>query len=97
VESGLRLLGMKDKADQLVTTMNRAAEQAVPLAKPLLQNAIKSMTVSDAKNILAGGDTSQFVQPDCRRRTRHSAKPGGLWEQDSGKGFRFLEVISYAD
>ena len=58
VESGLRLLGMKDKADQLVTTMNRAAEQAAPLAKPLLQNAIKYMTVSDAKNILAGGDSS---------------------------------------
>ncbi len=58
IESGLRMLGLKDRADQLVTSMNRAAEQAVPLAKPLLQNAVKSMTVSDAKKILSGGDTS---------------------------------------
>jgi hypothetical protein len=38
--------------------MNRAAEQAVPLALPLLKSAIKSMSVSDAQQILSGGDTS---------------------------------------
>ena len=38
--------------------MNRAAESAVPLAKPLLINAVKSMTLTDAKNILTGGETS---------------------------------------
>lgn len=54
----LRMAGMGKQADELVTAMNRAAEAAVPEAKPLLVNAIKSMTVEDAKNILTGGDDS---------------------------------------
>ena len=58
VESGLRLLGMKKQADELVTAMNRAAEQAVPEAKPLLVSAVKNMSVQDAKGILTGGDTA---------------------------------------
>jgi hypothetical protein len=44
--------------DELITGMNRAAEQAVPLGKDLLVGAVKSMSVTDAKNILAGGDDS---------------------------------------
>ena len=58
IERALRFAGLQDQADQLVQSMNTAAEQAVPMAKPLLANAVKSMTVSDAKKILAGGDTS---------------------------------------
>ena len=58
VESGLRLLGMQRQADELVTAMNRAAEQAVPEAKPLLSGAVKNMSVQDAKGILTGGDTA---------------------------------------
>lgn len=51
-------LGQGQKIDELITAMNRAAEQAVPFAKPLLVNAVKNMTVVDAKNILSGGNTS---------------------------------------
>ena len=58
VESGLRLLGMQRQADELVTAMNRAAEQAVPEAKALLAGAIKNMSVQDAKGILTGGETA---------------------------------------
>lgn len=58
VRSMLKMAGQSKKLDELEESMNRAAETAVPLAKPLLFNAIKSMTLSDAKNILAGGDTS---------------------------------------
>lgn len=54
----LSRLGQGRKIDELITAMNRAAEQAVPFAKPLLINAVKSMTVVDAKNILTGGNTS---------------------------------------
>ncbi|HWW06895.1 DUF4197 domain-containing protein [Collimonas sp.] len=54
----LRMTGQGQKLDDLVASMNHAAEQAVPLAKPLLLNAVKSMSVTDAKNILTGGDTS---------------------------------------
>jgi len=58
IEGGLRLLGMQKQADELVTAMNRAAEQAVPEAKSLLLGAIKNMSVQDAKGILTGGDTA---------------------------------------
>ncbi|MFL6657538.1 MAG: DUF4197 domain-containing protein [Massilia sp.] len=54
----LKMAGQGDRLDQLVIDMNHAAEQAVPMAKPLLLNAVKSLTVTDAKNILAGGETS---------------------------------------
>jgi hypothetical protein len=51
-------LGQGKRVDALVTSMNRGAEQAVPFAKDLLSSAVKGMSVTDAKNILKGGDTS---------------------------------------
>ena len=54
----LKMTGKGQQLDDLVVQMNHAAEAAVPMAKPLLLNAVKSMTVTDAKNILTGGDTS---------------------------------------
>ena len=56
VESGLRMIGMGRQADELVTSMNRAAEMAVKEATPLLVGSVKSMSVSDAKGILTGPD-----------------------------------------
>jgi len=54
----LKMTGRGQQLDELEVAMNRAAESAVPLAKPLLLNAVKSMTITDAKNILTGGETS---------------------------------------
>ena len=56
VESGLRMLGMGRQADELVASMNHAAEMAVREATPLLVSSVKSMSVSDAKGILTGPD-----------------------------------------
>jgi hypothetical protein len=61
IERGLRTFGMRRQADELVLTMNRAAEAAAPEAKRLLLDAVKSMTVQDAKGILTGGDTAATV------------------------------------
>jgi Protein of unknown function (DUF4197) len=58
VEGAMRAIGMRRQADELVLTMNRAAEAAVPEAKPLLVDAVKKMSVQDAKGILTGGDTA---------------------------------------
>lgn len=55
-EKGMRMFGMGKQADELVTRMNRAAEAAVPEAKTLLVDAVKKMSVEDAKGILTGGD-----------------------------------------
>ncbi|MDO8300716.1 DUF4197 domain-containing protein [Lacisediminimonas sp.] len=54
----LQMTGRGQQLDELVVAMNHAAEAAVPMAKPLLLNAVKSMSVTDAKQILTGGDTS---------------------------------------
>ena len=54
----LRTLGQGAKLDELLTAMNRGAEAAVPMAKDLLVSTVNSMTVSDAKAILAGGNTA---------------------------------------
>lgn len=66
IESGLRMMGMKKQADELVLSMNRAAEAAAPEARQLLVDAVKKMSVQDAKAILAGGDTAAT---DYFRRT----------------------------
>ena len=54
----LNMTGRGQQLDELVIAMNHAAEAAVPMAKPLLLNVVKTMSVADAKQILTGGDTS---------------------------------------
>ncbi len=57
-EKLMRRVGLGSMADNLVLTMNRAAEAAVPEAKTLLVDAVKAMTLTDAKAILSGGPDS---------------------------------------
>ncbi len=54
VEKALRKLKQDQLADDFVTTMNRAAEQAVPQAAEVLGESIRQMTLSDAEGILRG-------------------------------------------
>ncbi|MFN3305448.1 MAG: DUF4197 domain-containing protein [Roseateles sp.] len=54
----LRATGQGARLDELVTAMNRAAEAAVPAAKPLLVKAVRDMSVEDGLKILRGGDDS---------------------------------------
>lgn len=64
----LRRLGQGDRLDELAAAMNHAAEAAVPLARDVLDGAVKSMGVQDARNILVGGETSvtQFFADKTR-------------------------------
>jgi len=57
-EKGMRMFGMGKQADELIETMNHAAENAVAEAKPILTESIKKMSVQDAKGILTGGEDS---------------------------------------
>ena len=57
-EKLMRGVGMGKYSDELILTMNRAAEAAVPEAKKLFVDAVKKMSVQDAKGILTGGQTS---------------------------------------
>ena len=81
-EGWMRRLGMGRYADELVLTMNRAAEAAVPEARTLLVGAVKKMTVEDAKGILTGGDTAGTAY--FRRSTEEQLR------------VRFLPIVSKA-
>jgi Protein of unknown function (DUF4197) len=54
----LKAAGQQRRVDELVTSMNRAAELAVPEAKPILVQAARGVSVDDAVRIVRGGDTS---------------------------------------
>ena len=78
----MRRFGQGQRIDELVTTINRAAETAVPMGKDLLVGGVHSMSVQDAKNILTGGDTAvtQFFASKTR----------------APLGERFLPVVTQA-
>lgn len=65
----LRTVGRGAQLDELVTSMNHAAESAVSLAQPLLLQAIKSMSLQDAQRILQGGDNAVTEYFATRTRT----------------------------
>lgn len=58
VEKTLRMLGQGAKVDEFQLSLNRAAEQAVPEAATLFANAIRGMSLADARGILRGGPTA---------------------------------------
>jgi hypothetical protein len=64
VEKTLRALKQNKLADDFVATMNHAAEQAVPEADSIFGEAVKQMSIDDAKGILAGPDdaATQFFR-----------------------------------
>ncbi len=54
----MKNFGQGKRIDELMLSINRAAEAAVPMGKDLLVGAVRNMSVTDAKNILTGGETS---------------------------------------
>jgi len=101
-EQLMRMVGMGQTADELILTMNRAAEAAVPEAKKLLVDAVRKMTVRDAKGILTGGETAgtayfrRTTQDQLRARflpivKRSTAKVGlaQTYNQYAEQGARF--------
>ena len=52
-----RKAGFQPQVDELILTMNRAAEKAAPLAATHFANAIRGMGIQDVRAILQGGDT----------------------------------------
>lgn len=58
VTNTLRSLGLNKQVDELILTMNRAAELAAKEAGPIFINAVKQMTIADGLSILKGSDTA---------------------------------------
>ena len=64
VEKALRAMKQDKLADDFLTTINHAAEQAVPEAGSVFADALKQMTIEDAKSILSGPNdaATQYFQ-----------------------------------
>jgi len=54
MEGTLRQLGQGARVDQFHLTLNRAAEQAVPQVADIFGNAVRQMSIQDARSILHG-------------------------------------------
>jgi hypothetical protein len=54
IESKLRAIGLGSKVDEMIKTMNRAAEDAAKSAEPIFVSAIRGMNISDALQIIRG-------------------------------------------
>ena len=73
----MKAFGMGDQVDELEASMNKAAETAVTQAQPILVDAVKKMTVEDAKGILSGGNDSatQYLNKTSREQIRAKFLP----------------------
>ena len=58
IENALRSIGLGSQVDKAILQINRSAEKAVGYAAPIFVTAIKQMTLTDAVNLIKGGNTS---------------------------------------
>jgi len=92
----LKKLGYHQQVDEVVLTMNRAAEKAAPKAAGFFGNAIRQMTVEDAKGILSGGDTAatEFFNKKTRSQLFDAFKPTVAKSMDQvGTARAYKEMI----
>lgn len=98
----MRQFGMGRYSDELIASMNHAAEAAVPEAKTLLVGAVKKMTVADAKSILTGPDdaATQYFRKSTEtalagkfkpivKKSMQKVKLAEKYDQFAGKGAQF--------
>jgi hypothetical protein len=73
----LKAAGYQKDVDKLILSMNRAAEKAAPKAKPIFMDAIKNMSLDDARNILGGGNTAatEYFKAKTSARLADAFKP----------------------
>lgn len=73
----LKPFGMAGPLDDLQLKVNRAAESAMPTAKKLAVDAVKSMTIEDGLTILRGGDTAatDFLRGKTEANLRTAFRP----------------------
>ena len=77
MDKGLRMIGFGPQVDEFVVGMNRAAEQAAPLAKPIFKEVVTAMSFEDGKKILNGGHTAatDYFKEKTRGKLTEVYKP----------------------
>jgi len=101
-EGVMRNLGANKPVDNLIVSMNRAAEVAAAEAKPLLLDAIEKMSVEDARKIVTGGDdgatqyfrnaTSETLAQKFLPIVKNATDQAGVlkkYNEFAGKGAKF--------
>ncbi|WPU93962.1 DUF4197 domain-containing protein [Mucilaginibacter sabulilitoris] len=73
-EKTLRGLGLNSLCDNVILSLNRAAEDAAKQAKPIFVDAIKQMTLQDVTNILLGNQDAATQYFKRTTTTQLSAK-----------------------
>jgi hypothetical protein len=76
-EHTLRDMGLNQLCDNVILSLNRAAEDAAGQAKPIFINAIKRMTLHDVTTILPGGDdaATQYFKRTTTEQLTAAFKP----------------------
>ena len=89
-------IGYQQQVDDFILSMNRAAESAAPKAAGFFGDAIRRMTVEDARDILNGGDTAatKFFEKKTRLQLFDAFKPGVAKSMDQvGTARAYKEMI----
>lgn len=85
VDKALRSMGMSKLADDGIKALNRAAEDAVKEATPIFVDAIKNMSIGDAKNILMGSNNAATSYLQQSTSSALYAKFSPVVQQSIGK------------
>ena len=95
VEDKLRSVGMGSLVDDAILRMNRAAEQAGPQAKPIFVNAIKSMSIVDAVNIIKGPQdgATQYLKKTTSAQLTTAFKPIIQQELDKTEATKYWKQV----
>jgi hypothetical protein len=73
----LKKAGYQKEVDDFVLSMNRAAEQAAPKARPIFEDAVKQVTFDDAQKIVKGNNTAatDYFKAKTSARLTEAFKP----------------------
>jgi len=96
----LSALGFKKEVDSLVLSMNRAAENAAPKAESIFGDAIRQMSIDDARKILEGGNTAatDFFKAKTTTQLTEAFKPVISKSLDEVGGIRaYKNLLGRAD
>ena len=112
VAKGLKTAGQEQLVDEFTTSLNRAAEAAVPKAAPIFADAVKSMSLDDARKILNGKDdaattyfkdtTSEELTKEFAPMVKQATDSANVTHylkamQDQAKGFVGMESVKMGD
>jgi len=77
IETTLRKAGMGKQVDDVIFSINRAAEDAASTSKDIFVGAVKKMTITDAIKIVRGSDNSatEFLQNTTNTELKSEFKP----------------------